>query len=310
MKNPKLGCWISDSLKEHALRTNSLIVTLFGDAIAPHGSSVWLGNLIDLVAPMGISDRAVRTSVFRLTQETWLHATPVGRRSAYGLTNAGLRRINNAYRRIYDTPHSDWNGEWQIIIIPEGALAPNDREALRHDLLWSGYGVIAPGVFAHPFGDTDFVRDALRQTAGGDKVLLLKASTPDGTSADPLCAMVHQCWRLDRLAEDYRRFINRFRPVLQWLITGKTNDPEQCFVLRTLLIHEFRRVQLRDPQLPDSLLDRHWLGHTARELCRDIYEKTLSPSEQHLMATLQTPEGCLPAADASLYKRFGGLATE
>jgi len=307
MKNPKLGHWISDLLKESPLRTNSLIVTIFGDAIAPHASSVWLGNLISLVSPMGISDRAVRTSVFRLTHETWLQATPVGRRSAYGLTAAGLRRINHAYRRIYDTPHAIWNGEWQIVIIPEGALAPNDREALRHDLLWGGYGAIAPGVFAHPFGDTDLVRDALRQTAGGERVALLKAKTLDDAGADPLCSMVHQCWRLDRLVEDYQRFIDRFRPVLEWLTTSRINDPEQCFVLRTLLIHEFRRVQLRDPQLPDSLLDRRWLGHAARELCRDIYEKTLCPSEQHLMATLQTPEGCLPAADASLYKRFGGL---
>jgi phenylacetic acid degradation operon negative regulatory protein len=310
MKHPKLGRWISDSLKASPLRTNSLIITLYGDAIAPHGSSVWLGNLIDLVSPMGISARAVRTSIFRLAQEAWLHATPVGRRSAYGLTAAGLRRINHAYRRIYDTPHSNWKGEWQIVIVPEGALAANDRETLRHDLLWSGYGAIAPGVFAHPFGDTDFVRDALRHIAGGDKVLLLNASTPDGANANPLHSMVHQCWRLDRLAEDYRRFISRFRPVLKWLTTGKTNDSEQCFILRTLLIHEFRRVQLRDPQLPDSLLDRRWLGHAARELCRDIYEKTLSPSEQHLMATLQTPEGALPAADGRLFERFGGLAID
>lgn len=308
MKNPKLGRWISDSLKKFPLRTNSLIITLFGDAIAPHGSDVWLGSLINIASSLGVNDRAVRTSVFRLTQEAWLQATPIGRRSAYELTCAGLRRINHAYRRIYDTPHADWNGEWQIVIIPEGALAANDREALRSDLLWGGYGAIAPGVFAHPFGDTDLVRDALRQTAGGEKLVLLKANTLDGATTAPLRSMVHQCWRLDRLAMDYQRFIEHFQPALKCLTLVETDDPEQCFVLRTLLIHEFRRVQLRDPQLPDSLLDNDWLGHAARELCRKIYRKTLLPAEEHLMTTLKTPSGSLPEADASLYRRFGGLA--
>ena len=310
MKNPKLGRWISDSLKNSPPRTNSLIITLFGDAIAPHGSNVWLGSLIGLASSLGINDRAIRTSIFRLTQEAWLQATPMGRRSAYGLTSGGLRRINHAYRRIYDTPHASWNGEWQIVIIPEGALAPNDREALRRDLLWSGYGTIAPGVFAHPFGDTDLVRDALRQTAGGDKLVVLKTQTLDGASAAPLRSMVHQCWRLDRLAEDYQRFIEHFQPALKCLALVEAGDPEQCFVLRTLLIHEFRRVQLRDPQLPDSLLDNDWLGHTARELCRKIYKKTLLPAEDYLMTTLKTPNGNLPEADISLYRRFGGLAED
>lgn len=300
--------WLARLLQETPLRTNSLVVTLYGDAIEPHGGTVWLGNLIDLVAPLGIHDRAIRTSIFRLTQEEWLYATPVGRRSAYGVTASGRRRINHAYRRIYDTPHENWNGEWQLAIIPEGALAAGDRDALRRDLLWDGYGAIAPGIFAHPSGDTERLRDVLRQTGSEDKLVLLKATALDDITTKPLRTLVHQCWRLDRLAEDYNRFVERFRPALKWLIRGEIKNPEQCFVLRTLLIHEFRRVQLRDPQLPDALLDRNWLGHTARQLCRELYEITLPFSECHLMETLETPDGRLPPADASLYGRFGGLA--
>lgn len=300
--------WLARLLQETPLRTNSLIVTLFGDAIEPHGGTVWLGNLIDLVAPLGINDRAIRTSIFRLTQEDWLHATPVGRRSAYGITAAGRRRISHAYRRIYDTPHASWNGEWQIAIIPEGALAAGDREALRRDLLWNGYGAIAPGVFAHPSGDAERLRDVLRQTGSEDKLVLFKATALAGITAQPLCTLVHQCWHLDRLAEDYRRFVERFQPILKWLTRGEMQDPERCFVLRTLLIHEFRRVQLRDPQLPAALLDSNWLGHQARQLCRELYEKTLPLSEHHLMEMLETPAGRLPPADTSFYERFGGLA--
>lgn len=308
MRRNKLNQWIAQMLSDTPLRTSSLIITLYGDSIEPHGGSVWLGSLIDLVAPLGINDRAIRTSVFRLTQEAWLHATQIGRRSTYGLTESGRRRIKHAYRRIYDTPHEAWNGEWQIVILPERELASSDREALRRDLIWDGYGAIAPGVFAHPSADTSRLNDVLLQTGSTDKVVLLNASTLDGITSAPLWSLVHQCWRLDRLAEDYQRFVERFRPVLQWLKDGKVNDPEQCFVLRTLLIHEFRRVQLRDPQLPEVLLSPKWPGHEARQLCRNLYDNTLHLSEQHLMDTLATPDGRLQPADDGLYKRFGGLA--
>lgn len=308
MTHRQLDQWISGTLTEIPVRTNSLIVTVFGDAIAPHGGNVWLGSLIDLLSPLGINARSTRTSVFRLTQEGWLQATPIGRRSAYGLTSAGQRRIHHAYRRIYDTPQQPWNGEWQIVIIPDGALPAKQRDELRRDLLWEGYGALAPGVFAHPTADVEELRDVLRQTASEDKVALLKASALDGIVTGPLRTIVHQCWHLDRLAIDYQRFTERFRSTLKWLTSAKGVEPDQCFMLRTLLIHEFRRIQLRDPQLPASLLAQDWPGHTARELCRDIYARTLAPSEHHLLAVLETPSGKLPAADTSLYQRFGGIS--
>ncbi|MBI2307763.1 MAG: phenylacetic acid degradation operon negative regulatory protein PaaX [Rhodocyclales bacterium] len=307
MKHAPLERWIAGILDEAQLRTNSVIVTVFGDAIAPHGGAVWLGSLIELLSPLGINDRAVRTSVFRLTQEQWLHASPIGRRSVYELTQAGQRRINHAYRRIYDTPHEPWNGEWQIVFVPEGSLPTRQREELRRDLLWEGYGALAPGVFAHPAGNDRQLREVLAQTDSEGKVAVLKACALDGIVTTPLRTLVRQCWHLDRLADDYRRFAERFRPTLKWLESGKACDPQQCFVLRTLLIHEFRRIQLRDPQLPDTLLSKDWPGHTARALCRDIYALTLAHSEAHLRETLSVPEGRLPAADASLYARFGGI---
>lgn len=306
MTHRLLERWIAETLAESTVRTNSLLVTVFGDAIAPHGGCVWLGNLIDLLNPLGINARAVRTSVFRLAQEDWLQAFPIGRRSAYSLTTAGHRRIQNAYRRIYDSPQDYWNGEWQLVILPEGLLASKQREDLRRDLLWEGFGAIAPGVLARPAGNTEDLREVLRQTKSEDRVVSLQASSPGGLVSGSLQALVHQCWRLDQLADDYRRFSKRFGPTMKWLANDKKDiTPAQSFALRILLIHEFRRIQLRDPHLPHSLLAKDWPGHTARALCREIYRKTLEGSEQHLLATLETPAGDLPPADESLYRRFG-----
>ena len=72
MKNRLLGQWIEKKLADRPLRANSLIITIYGDMIAPHGGTVLLGGLIRLVAPLGLNPRTVRTSVFRLSREKWL----------------------------------------------------------------------------------------------------------------------------------------------------------------------------------------------------------------------------------------------
>ena len=90
------------------IRASSLIVTVYGDAIEPHGGAVWLGSLIQLLEPMGINQRLICTSVFRLTKDGWLKADKVGRRSYYSLTGAGRRRFEKAFKRVYSSSVPAW----------------------------------------------------------------------------------------------------------------------------------------------------------------------------------------------------------
>ena len=83
------------------LRANSLLITVFGDAFAPRGQSIWLGSLIELLGLFGISPRQVRTSAFRMCADQWFSATRIGRRSYYGLSDVGLLRVQHADQRIY-----------------------------------------------------------------------------------------------------------------------------------------------------------------------------------------------------------------
>ena len=85
-------------------RAPSLIITVWGDAIAPHGGAVLLAGLIRLLAPFGINERLVRTSVFRLAREAGSRRRRHGRASLYRLTRDGARRFDDAYRRIYAPP--------------------------------------------------------------------------------------------------------------------------------------------------------------------------------------------------------------
>ena len=90
---------VDQLVRRVTLRGKSLIVTVFGDAIMPHGGRAWLGSLIRLVQPLGLSERMVRTSVFRLAKDDWLEGTPIGRRSYYSLTGSGRHRFEAAHRR-------------------------------------------------------------------------------------------------------------------------------------------------------------------------------------------------------------------
>ena len=84
-------------------------------------------------------------------------------------------------------------------------------------------------------------------------------------------------------------------------------DPQAAFIVRTLLIHEYRRLHLRDPLLPARLLRADWPGTRAAELCRDVYACVFDPSEAYLSGVASQLDGKLPAPDASVMSRFGGI---
>lgn len=306
MKSRFIAQWVGDFLRDRQVRANSLIITVYGDSIAPHGGSVWLGSFIKLVQPLGLNDRLVRTSVFRLTKDLWLESEHIGRRSYYGLTATGRRRFEHAHRRIYFQPKTLWEGDWQLVLTAGSELSAAQREAMRKELLWEGFGLIAPGVLAHPSANLESLMDILQGTGVKDKVAVLRAKSVGELSGRPLRELVRECWNLGSVAQNYKLFLDRFRPVLRALKNARELDPEQCFVVRTLLMHEYRRTLLRDPQLPEQLLPMDWPGGAARLLWRELYVLTQKEAENHLMSVLETASGRLPEAAPYFFERFGG----
>jgi phenylacetic acid degradation operon negative regulatory protein len=302
----RIAAWIARDLAAAPPRAKSLVVTVWGDALAPHGGSVWLSGLIRLLAPFGINERLVRTSVFRLAREGWLAARQDGRRSRYRLTRQGLRRFEHAYRRIYAPPSTDnWDGSWQMLVAAPAGIESAGGE-LRRELGWEGFGALAPGLLVRPSrpeGERPMaeILRAHRAERGIAMFVARSAGRAGWTNA-----WLRQCWDLDAIASEYRTFMHRFQPVVTEF-AGRDADAEQCFVVRTLLIHAFRRVTLHDPQLPPKLLPARWPGPDAYALCRDFYRLTHQRAEAHLASTLHTEGGVLPPAAPYFYRRFGGL---
>lgn len=306
-KSPAIKKWIDQYMTDHPPRAKSLVMTLFGDVITPHGGRVWLGSLIELLAPFGISDRLVRTSVFRLAEEGWLDAQREGRRSLYALNPSAAPRFERAYQRIYTPSVREWDGQWTLLFATSGTITAEQRAGLRKELLWQGFGMIAPSVFGHPNTDAETLEEILARVGVKDSVFVCKASDSTTVAARPLRELVEQCWELSSVIADYKQLSEHFAAVPKLLGGRSELAPEHAFVLRTLLVHEYRRMQLHDPQLPLELLPENWPGKIAYELCRDVYRSTWESAERYVLDTLRREDDAAPEAAPYFYQRFGGL---
>ena len=96
-----------------------------------------------------------------------------------------------------------------------------------------------------------------------------------------------------------------FEPLRSFIERREKLGDADAFTARVLLIHQYRRVVLRDPLLPVALLPADWPGRAARALCGQIYRALLSPSEQWLDRHGGNENGPLPKAAGELARRFG-----
>lgn len=301
-----IASWIKHHLTSDSPRSRSLIVTMFGDSVAPYSEGVWLSDLIELLAPFGANERLIRTSVFRLTEEGWVVARRDGRRSFYTLAPGGRRRFQQAYERVY-TPTRSWDSTWTVVILPKSENGAPERAELRRELEWDGYAFLAPGIFVRPQSAPPTLHDTLKELDLLDRAVVFQARELDALKGQSISDLVAQCWDLRNIRASHTKFIESFQPALNLIASGASLTPEQAFVVQTLLIDAFRRVTLHDPRLPDSLLPEDWPGHAAYQLCRDLYRQTHKAAREHLAPRFNLSGVSTAKAPVELLRRFGGL---
>ncbi len=294
--------------RQRRVQASSLIVTIFGDAVLPRGGRVWLGSLIQLLEPMQLNERLVRTSVFRLVKDGWLSAETVGRRANYALTPWGRRRFEEAASQIYAAHAPVWDKRWRMMLVV-GELNTRQKEQLRRTLFWKGFGLIGSNCFIHPGVQLGEVIDAL--SAEGLQALLpqlvpMMAEDFQSAHAASDADLVTRAWDLSALGQSYAEFFAMYSPILAHAQVVSVTDDEQAFLLRMLLIHDYRRLLLRDPELPDALLPKDWSGRQARVLCKELYKQIEAASERYLDKTLCLADG----AHLQLYPSLGARFAE
>ncbi|MFT5500713.1 MAG: phenylacetic acid degradation operon negative regulatory protein [Woeseiaceae bacterium] len=287
------------------LRAGSLIITVFGDAVAPRGGTVWIGSLIKVLADFGVSERLVRTSVYRLIKDDWLTVDQQGRRSYYSLSPEGERRFDQATTRIYGEPRQSWSGDWCLVLLAD--LDAEQKELARRELRWLGFGAISTSVLAHPSPDIAELETSLKQNGLQQKLLVMQGRTLGKNRDEALRDLVHKSWNLAEIDDRYASFVDRFRPALKALRKSVSCDSRNAFLIRTLLLQEYRKTLLRDPLLPAELLPANWHGTAAYQLCRNLYRLVCEQADDYMSSELETADGPLPLPSAEFYERFGGL---
>ena len=251
---------------------------------------------------MGVNERLVRTSVYRLAQEKWLKRTASGRRSYYGLTDTGRRQTVDAEHRIYAASTSRWDGRWRLVIIPQKTISRADRTGLKKELKWQGFGTLTADTLIHPTADLPPVYRALAERGLADKAKVFCGHTIN--DPEPPQSLLGRCFDLEHIAREYDLFNRRFEKLWRATRRKKLFDPESAFIARTLLIHDYRRILLHDPDLPEELLPVHWPGTRARKRCAAIYHVLQEAADRWTVSVCCDEPNLLKPPDKNYRRRF------
>lgn len=269
------------------LRVWSIVVTIFGDAIVPRGGEVAVSVLQAITSRLRIEPGALRAALSRLAQEGWVERRRVGRRSFYRLTEDSMREVVTASRRIYAPLYETAGIGCEIAVIANGAGPPHVA------LADAGFARIDGGTYlrARDIGGppTEF---------STDEALVLR------TSIETVPAWLRAKLSPPEIAAAYDAVIDAYEPLEASLPNGAVLSPLDAMAARTLLIHDWRRVRLRDSDLPLAFRTEGWPGARAHRLARALYAGLLPASEYWLDICEGGEQGCLPRDDGSLRGRF------
>lgn len=275
-----------------------LLVTIFGDVVRPRGQPVSVQSLARLVAPFGVNERLVRTSLLRLSRDGMVSNERRGRQSFYSVSGESVETFRRADHRIYNRPLDEWDGRWTIAIV--GGAETDDgeqRSQLRRELAWLGLTAVAADTFVSPIVLPSEV-SALALRLDVPMLAIARAELADEATVGDV-ALAAIVTPVDDLRADYLIYIKSFAAVAAALPSA-TLDPADSFVIRTLLIDGWRRLVLRDRGLPDALLPSDWPAAEAYELTARLYRAVLAASERHVDELAGPAAGAWP----DLERRF------
>lgn len=262
------------------MNTRSMIFTLYGDYISHYGNKIWIGSLIRLLEEFGHNSQSVRAAISRMNKQGWVQAEKAGNKSYYSLTPRGIRRIEEAAKRIFKLKSEDWDGKWRILMysIPEEIRSVRDE--LRKELIWSGFGTLSNSFWISANSLENEVYDLIDKYQIEDYVDFFVA---EYSGPKENIRLVEKCWDLDEINKRYEEFIKVYsqKYIIEKnkILKGQMTDAD-CFVERTKLVHEYRKFLFIDPGLPEELLPEKWLGSHAAALFADYYKELASPASR------------------------------
>jgi phenylacetic acid degradation operon negative regulatory protein len=252
--------------RRHAAGADSaggLLFTALGEFVLPGGRSAWTSTFIDVMARLGVEEKASRQALMRTAEKGWLRSERVGRRTRWALTPDAERLLTEGAARIYgfEGHARDWDGRWLLVLtrIPETERAA--RHVLRTRLSWAGFGSPAPGVWlsAH----TERLAEAERALGQAGVLEEAPVFVVEHRAGGDMAEMARRAWDLAAIEQSYREFVAGY----------EARDVGDPLAGQVDLVHAWRRFPWLDPTLPRSLLPTHWSGERAAGLFRREHDR-------------------------------------
>ncbi|SES78581.1 PaaX family transcriptional regulator C-terminal domain-containing protein [Oceanicella actignis] len=276
------------------LRVWSLVVTFFGDAVAPRGGVIRLGALQQVTERLGVEPGALRTAMSRLARDGWLTRERRGRASFYALTPAKQAETDAAARRIYAPGPPEWDGGWRVALIH--APEADARAAIAARLAARGFGRVGEA----------WLRPRRENAAPLVAEPGVSWFDAPGEDARPDLEALSEAWSDPEAERRMEAALTLCAALASALDAAPPSDPLDAMAARCLLLHHWRRAALRGPDLPLALRPARWRGEEARAAVRRLYWRLLPASERWLDGCEGRPDGPLPPASPALAARFGG----
>lgn len=251
---------------EGRLRVWSLVVTVFGDSVQNRGGRVATARLRALLGRIGVEDGALRTALSRLGTDGWVTSERQGRASFYSLTPEGRTQFTAATEKIYAAPAENPATNWTVHVGGSGVFE------------------IAPGIFLEPAG---------RATPDGATGTITGPLTVHGPElATRLLTPEHLAARAALFAD----------------LTALRNhdfDPLSAAAARTLLIHRWRRLVLRYPEVPQNIFGDPKAPDLRSEVAK-VYQH-LTPATEDWLSADGDGYPAMPNPSSPAQSRFGLL---
>ena len=259
--NTASDTWFSDGIRILTYNRNqrvwSIIVTLFGDLAQNPGDQISGAVLSRITEPMGIKPEAMRVALHRLRADGWIVSERDGRTSQYALTRDGQDQSRAASPRIYGR-QIDYPDQWQVCITSGGRQGP--KAAGMKKLRRQGLLQIASGVFISPVGKTP-PKDSFT-------ILGSVETVPEWLSEKVAPNEVLHTY--EELNSALDRFSDLLRPVTR--VT-----PLEAAVLRTIIVHVWRRALFSHADLPPEFFPKGWKGQECRAKVLDLLDRLEKP---------------------------------
>jgi phenylacetic acid degradation operon negative regulatory protein len=194
----------------------------------------------------------------------------------YAVTDRARLRLARAGARIYRTDGADWDGRWHVRVLSP-ITDRSRRERVRSQLRFLGLAPISDSTWVSPHPS-----DEVDRLLADEAITAVCLSSSD---VGPLPRLL-EAFDVTALAGSYEAWLTEATLLVR--TAGPAANEVTAFVVRSELLHSWRKFLFSDPGLPPALLPPDWPGRRAAAFF-DEHAARLLPAATRFIDQCLTP---------------------